>query len=143
MENKLGRNQLTEGNPVDNLLVLPQEVADDTVIVSYGVFVKDNGATVTLSKVDAQNSDPMAFVSATGKCRWDLIYLDVSTGLIDIITGAEFSIPKYWYDSGAIAAISANVFPLAAVYIDEVNPNAPEITAADIVDLRGFFHKIG
>lgn len=147
-EKPLIRSQVTEAAPADACLVQAQDIPEDTVKVSSGVvMLSDNAKLTAFSAVSS--SSAIAANTTLGKIRWDLVCIDLThpTAVLKTSTdaaslkGTEVAASTPWYTG--VNAIPANYFPLAAILIDEVAPALVEITASDIIDTRGFFHKIG
>jgi len=110
------------------------------VEVQAGVFF--NLATKTPYVMAAQTSGAFAVVTAPGRYRYDLVYLD-QTGVVQIQQGNEQVGVATPYTGapgdGAGPAIVGTSFPLAYVLIEE--DVTVDIQSGDITDLRGVFQN--
>lgn len=136
---KAQKRQIILGQDIDGCEVAEQSPASSSVDVGAGFF--NNYSTGQEYTRAAQVAGPFAVVTAPGRYRWDLVYLD-STGTVAVEQGAEQVAPVVAYtgapgSAGPFAA--ADVYPLAYVLVDEAA--GVVVNAADIVLIRGYMRN--
>ncbi len=146
VEPKLTREQIEDAPPSDALVVEPQDVPDDTVVVAPGVLVMADNETVL--PYEGTLASPAFGALTVANYRWDLVCIDLTTATPELagpwsnpsLKGIESATPVEWYDG--IPVVPQGYMPVAAIRVTETTGNPVLIVASDIVDVRGFFHAI-
>lgn len=136
---KLQKRQIILGADVDGFETSEQSPVSASVDITAGFF--NNQSTGREYVLAAQTVGPFAVVTAPGRGRWDLVYLD-DTGTAQVEAGVEQVLPVAAYtgapgSAGAFAA--ADVYPIAYVYVDEAA--GVLVDDADITPIRGYMRN--